>query len=118
MGCDIHFYVERKVDNVWCSADRWEPNPDADEEGQPSLTITYSERFYSDRNYDLFSILADVRNGSGFAGCDTGDGFVPIDEPRGLPADVSEEVLADSISWNGDGHSHSWFTVAELFEYD
>lgn len=54
--------------------------------------ITY-EQIYHDRNYDVFGMLADVRNGSGFAGVDTGDGFVPIDVPRGLPDDLSAEVL-------------------------
>src|SRR5215469_11787636 len=35
---------------------------------------------YGWRNYDLFAILAGVRNGSGFGGCDTGDPVVPIAE--------------------------------------
>src|SRR5262249_2591595 len=69
-------------------------------------------------NYNLFGILANVRNGSGFAGCDTGDGFVPISVPRGLPGDVSDEVRAETNRWGEDGHSHSWFTVAELLAYD
>ncbi|WP_148596258.1 hypothetical protein [Aquisphaera giovannonii] len=98
-------------------ADRWEPNKYADE-GEPKLAIPYENRFYSGRNYSLFAILADVRNGRGFAGIDTGNGFVPIDDPRGLPDDVSEPVKADSDRWDGDGHSHSWFTVAELLAYD
>jgi hypothetical protein len=50
------------------------------------------DQIYRDRNYDVFGILADVRNGTGFAGIDTGDGFVPIAEPRGLPEDLSDEV--------------------------
>lgn len=114
MGCDIHFYVERKVDGVWQSADRWEPS----EEEPGSQRIPRKKRFYSDRNYNLFAILADVRNGYGFAGCDTGNGFVPIADPRGIPEDVSELVQAESDRWEGDGHSHSWFTVAELLNYD
>jgi hypothetical protein len=118
MGCDIHFYVQKQMNCVWVSADRWEPNKYADDEGEPKLAIPYEKRFYSGRNYDLFGILADVRNGRGFAGLDTGDGFVPIDDPRGLPVDVSEPVKADSDRWDGDGHSHSWFTVAELLAYD
>lgn len=70
------------------------------------------------RNYDVFAMLANVRNGRGFAGCDTGDGFVPISEPRGLPDDVTPEVRAESDKWGGDGHSHSWLTLAELLAYD
>lgn len=44
------------------------------------------------RNYNLFSILANVRNGVGFAGCKTGEGFEPIAMPRGFPADASPAV--------------------------
>lgn len=70
-----------------------------------------------DRNYDVFGMLANVRNGYGFAGVETGDGFEPISEPRGLPKDVCKEILGESDSWDGDGHSHSWLTVQELKEY-
>src|SRR5262249_46209472 len=118
MGCDIHFYVEKQVNGAWYSADKWAPNEDAGDEGEPILALAYKNRFYSDRNYNLFGILANVRNGSGFAGCDTGDGFVPISEPRGIPDDVSKEVKAEADRWDGDGHSHSWLTVTELMAYD
>jgi hypothetical protein len=47
------------------------------------------------RNYDVFAILANVRNGRGFAGVVTGGGFNPIAMPRGLPPDVSPEVLRE-----------------------
>lgn len=81
--------------------------------------------WYCDRNYDTFAILANVRNGYGFAGCDTGDGFVPIAVPRGLPADLGTENAArdghdgyyyDGF-WLGD-HSHSWLTLRELLDYE
>ena len=109
MGCDIHLYVEVRENGEWKSADRWYNNPE-----ESSLT----EEFYDGRNYDLFGILANVRNGRGFAGIKTGEGFNPISEPRGLPPDVSSLVKAVSDRWNGDGHSHSYFTVAELLAYD
>ena len=118
MGCDIHFYVEHLVDGKWVSADRWSSNEYAGDEGEPAQCVKYEDCLYKGRNYSLFAIFADVRNGRGFAGCDTGNGFVSIDDPRGLPKDVSPEVKADFDRWAGDGHSHSWFTVAELFAYD
>lgn len=154
MGCDIHLYVERRVNGKWEPADTWVPDPyrvedlkveikDWEEELKaPDLDETtrlqyqrrlqaareelesvpkhvpYDNAFYSGRNYNLFSILADVRNGYGFGGCDTGDGFVPICEPKGLPFDVTPTVRAQSDSWGGDGHSHSWFTVEQLDAYD
>lgn len=118
MGCDIHLYVERREDGKWVSADKWEPDTYVEEGEEPRLCVQYEQRFYRGRNYDLFAILANVRNGRGFAGCDTGDGFVPIAEPRGLPDDCCEQVRAESDSWGCDGHSHSHFTLAELFAYD
>lgn len=118
MGCNMHLYVEKQANGAWQSADQWSPNKYADEEGEPPLSLEYEDRFYSGRNYNLFAILAEVRNGRGFAGVRTGDGFVPISEPRGLPDDVSEQVKAESDRWSGDGHSHSWFTVAELLAYN
>ncbi len=116
MGCDIHLYVEVKTPEGWRSADKWSKE-DYGEDGS-RVDVDYDDRFYRDRNYDLFAILADVRNGRGFAGCDTGDGFKPIAAVRGLPQDVSPDVKASSDRWDCDGHSHSWLTVAELLAYD
>ena len=99
MGCDIHLYVERKVPAIgWVSL------------GEPEAL--------GGRNYNVFSVLANVRNGYGFAGVPTGSGYKPISEPRGLPDDVTEEVKAASDRWDCDGHSHSWLTLREILEYD
>lgn len=106
MGCDIHFWVERqRPDGQWELAGE----EDYDTEDHP-FTIW--------RNYNLFSILANVRNGYGFAGVDTGEGFVPIAEPKGLPEGVCSRVRAEHARWEGDAHSTSWFTLAELQAYD
>jgi len=108
MGCDIHFFVEvRQKDGKWKSVDKW-----VKEDGYTH--VDYNEEYYGNRNYDLFAILANVRNGRGFAGIKTGEGFNYIDEPRGIPSDVSPEVKECYHEWNGDGHSHSWFTLKEL----
>lgn len=116
MGCDIHLYVERKNDSgTWESADKWTEEKYDDE---VHVDVDYEDRFYTGRNYNLFAILADVRNGRGFAGIRTGDGFNPIHELRGLPEDVSENVSKASDQWGRDGHSHSWATIQELLEYD
>lgn len=114
MGCDIHLYVEKKVDDVWISVDKWTGN----NTGDGRMTVECDDEFYNGRNYDLFAILADVRNGRGFAGCYTGEGFNPIAATRGLPEDVCEAVKAEYDAWDGDGHSHSYFTVEELLKYD
>lgn len=115
MGCDIHFYVEKREGDKWISADKWTPDKWS-EDG--SLAVDYDDRFYRSRNYDLFAMLADVRNGVGFAGCDTGDGFNPIATPKGLPDDVSPEVKKESGDYGVDGHSHSYLTLSELEAYD
>jgi len=119
MGCDIHLYVEAKENGKWVSKDRWQPNPywDAEEDSE-GRKMEKAESFYSGRNYDLFAILAGVRNGRGFAWVNTGDGFVPLSPPKGLPLDVSPEVQQESDNWDCDGHSHSWHTVADLLAYD
>ncbi len=116
MGTDIHFYVERRVGAVWESADKWTPDKYAEEGEAPRLTVDYHDHFYRDRNYHLFSILADVRNGHGFAGIKTGEGFVPICTPRGQPSDMSELLKAEAESYGG--HTPSWLTVAEIMAYD
>lgn len=96
MGCDIHPYVEVRCNDRWVKADVELPR---------------------NRNYIAFAKLANVRNGTGFAGCDMGDPVKPIAEPRGLPPDTSikdgGEYGDPDYVWLGD-HSHSWLTLAEL----
>lgn len=90
MGTDIYLYAEVK------QHDRW---------------VRSKVEIPDDRNYWAFAVLADVRNGEGFAGCDLGDPVTPIAQPRGLPADTS------TGGWLGD-YSHSWVTLAELLAVD
>ena len=68
---------------------------------------------YDHRCYDVFAILANVRNGHGFAGIDTGDGFIPIAPQRGLPADM----VPDANEYDHGEHSFSHLTLAELLAY-
>lgn len=114
MGCDIHFYVEKKIDGQWVTADEW--GDDKYDEGRK--TVDYKKQFYSGRSYNLFAILANVRNGRGFAGIKTGEGFNPIDDPRGTPEDCCPEYRTMMDDYGCDGHSHSYFTLAELLAYD
>jgi hypothetical protein len=105
MGTDIHFFVER------CSTDGWE-------------AVGGEGEFYDGaRNIPLFDALAGVRISS------TWDytGSKPIVEPRGLPDDLSPEVREymgpSTMAECGPGdipayHSHGWYTLAELLNYD
>ena len=102
MGTDIHIVAEVFRDGRWHLADVDVPDG---------------------RNYWAFAVLADVRNGYGFAGSDTGEPLKPISEPRGLPDDLSLELRAPpeneevDTPWLGD-HSFSWVTLEELLAYD
>jgi len=107
MGCDIHLYTEKikSVNGVdkWVNCDHWKLNPYfGDDEYEPELELI---SLYSGRNYNLFGVLAGVRGG------------YEICPPRGLPDDVSDIVKKNSDRWDSDGHSHSYFTLAELKEY-
>ena len=125
MGCDIHIWAEiqqinKKTDEkFWMMVGSIFKNPYYRPEGVPN---TWNEPLtkhpYSGRNYDLFAMLADVRNGRGFAGCITGEGFTPIDDPRGVPEDASYDYKDEVERYGVDGHSHSWFTLQELLDYD
>ena len=91
MGCDIHLIVESRIGSTWRHVDG---------------------SFYDDRNYDLFAILADVRN----ATC--GDTLTPIAPPRGVPKDASALYRELVNSWESGGHSHSWHSLRHLLQFD
>lgn len=119
MGCDIHCQVEKKNGELWEKISGFKS--DYYQEGHEYFgkdEFKSADSPIDGRNYDLFALLADVRNGRGFAGCITGDPIVPISQPKGLPVDVSEEIKKESAEWGIDGHSHSWLTVKEISGYE
>lgn len=90
MGCDIHFYVEKRDKNgVW---------------------HCIPKNFYSERHYPLFALLANVRNDFGRV--------KPIAYPRGLPECISATVARDADIWKLDGHSYSYYTLTEIINFD
>lgn len=103
MGCDIHGFAEVKRNNKWEKVGDVFKYPYYDEKDEiDKYNKPLTDSFYSGRNYDLFAILADVRNGYGFAGVKTGEGFNPISEPKGLPEDISNDVLMAEACVIGD----------------
>lgn len=129
MGTDIHMFVERKIDGKWESINPPKPTVDKDAirdlskvedlsrnwfyvKDEPKLAIEWN--MY--RHYDLFSILADVRNGHGVAGVKTSDGFVPIAERRGLPGDMSPILQKTFEDWLE--HSPTWLTLDEIISFN
>lgn len=119
MGTDIHGVFQRHNSTTG----KWEDIP---------------SKFDGNRHYQLFAVLAGVRNGTGFAGIKTGEPVKPIAEPRGLPdgfevdeSDVHPLASIDLIAewrrkyrsegesldvWMGD-HSHSWLTAEEMLAW-
>lgn len=112
MGCDIHAIVQAKKDGKW---------------------VDVESKWKQDRHYFLFSWLADVRNGYGFAGVPTYAPITPISTPRGLPDDfevssamhqvTDPKVMGHRAEYLEEGdtpemymgdHSHSWLTADEI----
>lgn len=115
MGTDIHLYVERREGGEWVSADTWEPDEYSELAPKP-LSVPFDAHFYGERNYDLFAILADVRNGVGFAGVPTGTGFNVIAQPRGLPTDLSPQLAHEAEAYLD--HTPSWLLLSEILAFD
>lgn len=99
MGCDIHLYKEKKVNNKWISADEgWKDKYD---EGYQD--VDWNNRF-TDRDYNLFGFLSEgVRRNHKIS-------F----KARGIPFNVCDEVKALVDRWDCDGHSHSYLYLSEL----
>ncbi|EJW19182.1 hypothetical protein M5X00_17335 [Paenibacillus alvei] len=128
MGCDIHLFVERKGDDGLWRAVMGVNEPKIEElrsyiqkDKERGVTTVYWETrlqeeeagtfnfLHDGRNYNLFSILAGVRNNHRISA---------ISEPRGLPDDVTEKVESISDEWGSDGHSHSYLSATELVQFD
>lgn len=132
MGCDIHIYVEKKTSKAWEAISG--PNPyiadyemyekRALEREDVSKAQNYRDEvsrmkqkepvvmegwIYNGRNYNLFSILAGVRN--------TYE-VIPIAPPRGMPLEASGTVRNEHEGWGLDAHSCSYFTFAEILKFD
>ncbi len=119
MGCDIHLYVEKRGVLGWEKqygfvSDYFDPT----NEYFSGKDFRDTDEPYQSRNYTVFAAPANVRNGYGFAGIDTGDPLIPIAEPRGLPDDVSSAIQETADAFGDDGHSHSYLTLAELRDYN
>ena len=92
MGCDIHSIGQVFKNKKWLTVAR-------DIAGD-------------DRSYTTFGILADVRNGVGFAGMKTGTRVTPIALPRGYPDDfvgtVSQDDYCPIAPNTPSGRDYEW----------
>lgn len=75
--------------------------------------------YFDNRDYDFFAILADVRNGYGFAGVTRYDKpVIPFTSGRGFPEDAplqDDDDTIKGIGYIGD-HSYGYITLQELRE--
>lgn len=85
MGCDIHDVLQVNKNGKWD-------------------TIAFD--MFNNRNYSLFALLADVRNGESSP-------IKPISEQKGLPSDFEIDDEYHGRHWMGE-HSFSFYTLAEL----
>lgn len=93
------------------------------------------------RHYQLFAVLADVRNGRGFAGVPTGQSVTPIAMPRGIPDDFKHDgydyvidfsmlspdwqkfytkydgITSGPVTRSLGDHSFSWLTATEMLDW-
>ena len=107
MGCDIHSFAERRNKDT----NKWEVVKDCVTSSDFRREYYKKEKDSSPfgwRNYLTFGFLAGVRYRN----------IEPISEPKGLPDDLSKEVLDEYNSLRLDAHSASYLTLRELVEFD
>lgn len=112
MGTDIHITVEVKNEQgIWEDKTLFPVDPGEGEE-KPFIGNYGEDRHHCDpgRNYWLFGFLAKGVRGN--------PNLPTMGEPRGVPDDASEMYRAWVDQYDGDGHSHSWFTIKELMAVD
>lgn len=116
MGTDITMYAEVHKNKKWTKVGsvfknlRYNKERELNKWNQP-----YTDHSYNGQNYDLFAILANVRNATGIAGGRTTCGFNTISVPKGLPEDISNEVKE---LLTNDGYANSYYTLKELKDYN
>lgn len=102
MGCDIHMLTEVRDPKTG----KWKKTGAIfkDWQGQPTDLV------YQTRDYDLFGLLADVRNPNKIE---------PIKSPtHTLPEDVSEEIRTAFEAARDAAHIKSYYTLRELLNFN
>lgn len=121
MGCDIHTFIERKVlfypdtkdgspaTTKWLDANLYVKNSYYDSADVENTEPEYvRSRHLLRRNYQLFAVLANVRNY---------DNLPYIAADRGMPSDASQALLDAYSKDEADAHSLSYITLRELRDW-
>lgn len=106
MGVDITSYIEVKEKGEWVLFR--EPLFKKGKNEQFDSLSTEKSPFIN-RNYSFFGWLADIKNYSA---------VTPLDEPRGLPKDLSPELMGEYEVHCAYLKTFTYFTLAELFSVD
>ncbi len=124
MGTDIHLKMQKRVDGTWLDmAPQWPTYPfPKDDEGN----MIWPEDDPTCRSYNVFALIAGVRNGTGFAGVPTHKPIEPIAANRGWPEDLDPKHDQHDYSlgdppedhWYPGDHSFTWASIAELRKAD
>lgn len=125
MGTDIHVVIQRQESGGGWLEVVYQREPYTFEKDQTNIAgIPVAPTGFDDRNYDLFAILGNVRNGHGFAGVEICSGWPFISDCRGLPVDITEDTVAPNPRYPEDGprsigyHSFTWVSLDELKSFD
>lgn len=102
MGCDIHMYLEKKVNGKWISADPVIKDSDG------LFDVDSRHRVYTQRNYLLFSVLAGVREPK--------PGVWQKYKVKGFPDDADPMVKKIYEQWGSDAHTPSHLTLKDLLD--
>ncbi|MDP9763674.1 hypothetical protein [Deinococcus enclensis] len=113
MGTDIYEVIEIRREGQWEVAHLL-PLLDTNKSfSDPEWEKHWSHPAFINRNYRLFSVLANVRNSFGIP---------PIDTARGLPQDASAESRQrfsyHSYSPTRNSPQLTWVSLRELLAYD
>lgn len=110
MGCDLHEHFEIRTNGCWKKIQvlpdlNWNTATPEEEQAYWDLPL------FIGRDYDLFAVLAGVRNRLNVR---------PIAPCRGMPGDVSAEVRAAWLQAerSPEVHSPSWLSLHELLTFD
>ncbi len=108
MGTDIHYQFQARAEDV--AVARGDQTPVKN----PDKWVDICDNWDGNRHYLLFAVLADVRNGFGFAGSYRHEPLRPIvEDQRGYPDDLDVD---HDLHWLGD-HSHHWLLGSELMAW-
>lgn len=101
MGCDSHFFLERRVNNGSWHVD---PGHKFREDTRDGALYPVQIPSLSGRSYYFFGLVAGVRSYA----------VDPVAPPRGLPGYVSKEIQSYFTNYAPDFHTPTYLTPKEL----